>query len=373
MYLATVFTSQFLSKQGIDVDLVYRKPNQKLDVAPDLDFGEMSKLHSVGGGHDGWRDKFSYLSFVVQLVFIAWRKRPDAIIGYNKLGLLASYIVTRFSPKTRLIYHNYDFDISRMQDILGRCELSAARKADLTIFPAPGRSAEYKAIAALQREPVSVLNCYPLSFVAERTGELQQILDKRGMNFDRLVVRLGMVGPHHSIKMTIRSIPFWRGNWGFIMAGFASKEYLKELDALTEELGITDRVLILSSVSNSLWYDILHSGDLGVALYDVDPSNIGHSFMAGTSQKLNGYFVRGIPSLVPSTPDFKSFVDRHKTSKLVDVLDPTSIANAVNSFLEDAQEYEKYKKDVKRAFKSEFNFEKQFEPVFKWLNNIKEE
>jgi glycosyltransferase involved in cell wall biosynthesis len=93
--------------------------------------------------------------------------------------------------------------------------------------------------------------------------------------------------------------------------------------------------------------------------------------MAGTSQKLNGYFVTGIPSIVPNTPDFISFVEQYGTSKLVDVSDPGSIAQAVNSFLGDTEEYERYSKNVRKAFESEFNFEKQFEPVFKWLNSLK--
>ena len=371
MYLATVFTSQLLSKRGIEVDVVYRKPNQKLDVAGDVDFGETSQMHPVGGGRDGWRDKISYAAFIVKLTAMVWRKRPDAIIGYNKLGLIASFFASRVFPKTRLIYHNYDFDISHLQDVLGRCELVMARKADLTIFPALGRSEEYKSIAGLKREPMSVLNCYSLSYPVKKTGELNKILESKGFNFDRLVIRLGMIGPFHSIEATFRSIPKWKGNWGFIMGGFTSESYLKELNQLVEELGIGDRVLILPSVSNSLWYDILFSGDLGVSLYDPDPNNVGHNYMAGTSQKLNGYFVTGIPSIVPNTPEFISFVEQYGTSKLVDVSDPGSIAQAVNSFLGDSQKYDQYTKNVRKAFESEFNFEKQFEPVFKWLNNLK--
>ena len=91
--------------------------------------------------------------------------------------------------------------------------------------------------------------------------------------------------------------------------------------------------------------------------------------MAGTSQKLNGYFVAGIPSVVPNTPEFTLFVDKYETSKLADVLDPKSIAKAVNSLLLDTEEYNQYCKNVRKAFQSEFNFEKQFEPVFNWINN----
>ena len=371
MYLATIFTSKLLSNRGIEVDIVYRMPNQELRVAGNIDFGDKATLHPIGGGHNGWRDKIDYVIYILKLLSMVWRKRPDVIIGYNKLGLLASFLASQVSPKTRLIYHNYDFDIKHLQDVLGRCELVVARKADLTIFPALGRSEEYKSIAGLKREPMSVLNCYSLSYQVKKTGELNRILKSKGFSFDRLVVRLGMIGPFHGIEATFRSMPKWKGNWGFIMAGFATENYLKELNQLVEELGIGERVLILPSVSNSLWYDILSSGDLGISLYEPDPNNIGHNYMAGTSQKLNGYFVTGIPSIVPNTPEFISLVEQYGTSKLVDVSDPSSIAQAVNSFFGDNDEYDRYTKNVKTAFESEFNFEKQFEPVFKWLDSLK--
>lgn len=370
-YLSTVFTAQGLSTRGMDVDLVYRKPNKEHDVSGDVNFGSNIRYHPIGGRHSGWRDRIDYIIFVLKLFLVVWRKRPDVVIGYNKHGLLASFVVTQLFPKIRLIYHNYDFDISRMQDISSRFELVAARNSDLTIFPALGRAEEYKSIAGLKREPMSVLNCYPLSYSVKKTGELNKILESKGLSFDRLVIRLGMIGPFHGIEATFRSMPKWKGNWGFIMGGFASETYLKEINKLVEELGIGDRVLILPSVSNSLWYDILSSGDLGISLYDPDPFNLSHKYMAGTSQKLNGYFVTGIPSIVPNTPDFFSFVEQYGTSKLVDVSNPSSIAEAVNSFFEDTVDYDQYSKNVRKAFQSEFNFENQFDPIFKWLNSLK--
>ena len=57
MYLATIFTSRLLSNRGIEVDIVYRNPNQEHCVAGDIDFGDKATLHPIGGGYNGWRDK----------------------------------------------------------------------------------------------------------------------------------------------------------------------------------------------------------------------------------------------------------------------------------------------------------------------------
>jgi len=366
-YLAALFTAQMLSERGISVDFIYRKPTPSLDVEGEINCGNKTRQHPIGWGHMGWRDKIAYAYYIVKLITLAWREKPDVIIGYNKLGLIASFITTRLCPKIRLIYHNFDFDVSTTKGLLSRLELYAARRADLTIFPAQGRASEYKVMAGLTQEPLSVLNCYPLSWSCQRTGELQKILESKGLCFDRLVVRLGMMGPFHGIEVTIRSMVEWQGNWGLILGGFSSDKYLEGMLVLIEELGLGSKVLVLPSVSFGLWYDILYSADLGICLYE--PYNLSHDYMAGTSQKLNNYIAVGIPSIVPKTPDFVSFVEQHATSKMADVKDPHSIAQAVNCLLCDPDEYVRYCHNVRNAFESEFNFEKQFEPVLKWLFN----
>jgi hypothetical protein len=267
MYLAIIFTAQMLSERGISVELVYRTPTPSLDVAGEVNFGDRTRLRPIGGGHTGWRDKIDYIIFIVKALTLAWREKPDAVIGYNKLGIIAAFIATRLRPNIRLIYHNFDFDVSTgtlglLSRLLRRFELVSARCADLTIFPAPGRAAEYKAMARLTREPLSVMNCYTLSMPKQKTGELQRLLDGKGLRFDRLVVRLGMIGPYHGIEATIRSVLEWKGNWGLILAGFPDISFMDEMQELVQNLDLGNKVVMLPSVSYSLWYDCLYSAHL---------------------------------------------------------------------------------------------------------------
>jgi glycosyltransferase involved in cell wall biosynthesis len=209
------------------------------------------------------------------------------------------------------------------------------------------------------------LNCFPLSWPRQKTGELQRLLDNKGLCFDRLVVHLGSIDPFHGIEATVRSVPEWKGNWGLILAGFSNGSYLEDMQKLVEKLGLANRVIFLPAVSYGLWYDCLYSAHLGICLYE--PCNLSHAYMAGTSQKLNNYLVAGIPSIVSSSPDFISFVERYGTSKVAEATDPRSIAQAVNSLLCDPEEYAVHCRAVKHAVESEFNFEKQFEPILRQL------
>ncbi len=366
MYLATTFTARILSETVETVDLLYRTPNAHFDVANDVKFGSRSRLHPIGGGHAGWRDKIDYAKFIITAAMLALREKPDVIIGYNTLGFVVAYSASKFSPNSKLIYHNFDFDTSTkglgfLGRLLKRFEFFAARRADVTIFPAPERASKYQEMAGLNVEPLSVMNCFPRSWPRQKTGELQSLLKSKGLCFDQLVVHLGSIDPFHGIEATIRSVLQWNGNWGLIVAGFSNGSYLEEMQNLVHDLGLSNRVIFLPSVSYSLWYDCLYSAHLGICLYE--PCNLSHAYMAGTSQKLNNYLVAGIPSIVSNSPDFIAFVGKYKTSKIADATDAISISQAVNSLLCNPEEYADYCQAVKKAFESEFNFEKQFEPI----------
>lgn len=373
-YLGIMSTAQTLSKRGISVDLIYRTPAPHMDIAGKIDFGAKTQLRPVGGGYTGWRDKLDFTIFLFTTIALVLRNKPDAVIGCNRLGVMVAFLATRLRPSTTLIYHNFDFNVApektlRMHErLLQSLEMVGARYADLVIFPHPRRAAVFKDEAQLDREPVTVMNCYPLSTPKQTTGELRRLLDSKGLHFDRLVVRLGMIGPHHGIEATIRSVLEWKGNWGLILAGFTDEgSYMDEMQELVRNLGLSKKVVFLPSVPYSLWYDCLYSAHLGISLYE--PFNLSHSYMSGTSQKLNNYFVAGIPSIVSNSPDFVTFAERFGTSKVADPTDPHSIAQAINSLLCDPEEYATYCRNVKNAFESEFNFERQFEPVLNWLAN----
>jgi glycosyltransferase involved in cell wall biosynthesis len=140
------------------------------------------------------------------------------------------------------------------------------------------------------------------------------------------------------------------------------------MQKLVDELGLANKVILLPSVPYSLWYDCLYSAHLGICLYE--PCNLSHVYMAGTSQKFNNYLLAGIPSIVSNSPDFIAFVERYKTSKVAHATDPHSIAQAVNSIFCNSEEYALYCRSVKHAFETEFNFEKQFEPILRQLIDV---
>lgn len=366
-YYAVIYTAQMLSEQGISVDLLHRNVSHAF--VGDVDFGKNTRMLPVGTYSRGLRNRLDFAAFVVAAVSLIRHSKPDVVIGYDMFGFVAAFLATRWHQRATLIYHNFDLAsrerLGPAGRLVKRLELTGARMADLVLFPSPGRAAIFKAEAGLGQDPLIVMNCHRLGMPEQKTGELDQLFRSHGLSFDRLVVRLGSIGPHHGIEATIRSVLEWNGNWGLVFVGVPLGSYLEEMRRLVASLNLVDRVVFLPSAPYSLWYDCLYSADLGIALYE--PVNVNHAHMAGAGQKLYFYIKAGIPSIVPNLPDFVAFADRFGAGKVAEASDPHSIAQAINSILSDPEEYAAYCRSARQAFESELNFEKQFEPVLQQL------
>ena len=369
------FTAQLLSEHGCRVHILCRRVSAEEAYTGDMGFGSNTTVHPIGRGVGaiGRRNKIEYPQFLWRARAMVRDIRPDWVIGYNAYGCVAAYLACKAghggpayqSQDPGMIYQNLDLSplpgLDPFRWVLNTLELAGARRADSVLVASEGRAAILKERARLQREPIVVKTCQRLALAIEPTGELRRLLRSQGLEFDRLVVRLGSLGPGHGIEATIRSVSSWQGKWGLVLAGTASSAYLETLRDLVTQLSLTERVVLLPHVPYALLYDCLDSADLGIALYE--PGNINHASMAGAGTKLNMYMKAGIPSIVPNLPDFIALLGSYPVGAVADPADPASIASAVNSILSHPERYAEYCRAAEAAFKAEFNFEKQFEPV----------
>jgi glycosyltransferase involved in cell wall biosynthesis len=371
-YQAVGFTSQMLTEAGHGVQILHRSPNAAARFAGPVDFGKNARVYPIGTGADGWRNKLEFSRFVAAAALRVRQTRPEIIFGYDLYGFIAAWIARKAHPKARLIYHNFDLTDRKSADMTDRVLLAleqvGARSAERVIFPSEGRAQLFQSAARLKREPFIVRNCQRKCTQLVATGEVGRLLEANGHAPARLVVRLGSIGPHHGIEATIRSMPMWKGDWGLILGGFPIAGYMEKMQQIVHSLDLQSRVLFLPSIPYSLWNDCLGAAHLGVALYE--PSNVNHANMAGAGQKLYSYLSAGIPSIVPNLPDFADFARRHGGVRVAEPTDPCSVAEAVNAVLSEPETYSTYCLQAKHAFKSEFHYERQFEPVWRWLQGI---
>lgn len=361
-----VFTAQVFSERGADVKILYRFPEAQNRIPGSSDFGGKVQLYPSGHGRVGWRNQLAYMKFLIRAFCLARSFKPDLIIGYDMHGIVAATCAHVGHYQAQLMYHNLDLaDKSGLRmygRIIQRLELKAVQTADLTVFSSPGRALSFKQDVRLKREPLVVMNCQRRDDRMTKTGELERILRTKGLSFERLIVRLGSIGPHHAIEATIQSVPHWAGNWGLVLAGVPIPSYLVQLEKLVARLDLAQRVIILPSVPYDLWYDCLYAAHLGIALYELD-GNVNHLSMAGAGNKLNLYLKAGIPCIVPNIADFVQFVENHHAAVMATSCEPAAIAAAVNTALTDMARYVDLCKNARLAFETKYNFEIQFAPV----------
>lgn len=361
-----IHTAQVLSEHGLHVEILSKAVAVQRRFLDGIDFGRNVRVRFVSQAETPRAGRRAYLDFVWRVCRAAQRSKPSCVIGYDVHGFMAAYAATKLVRGSRLIYHNFDLQdpvpSSLMGRLLGAAERVGARRAHLVAVSSGGRAEIFRARARLPCRPLVVGNCQRVKVPRQKTGELRTILGDKGMTFDRLVVRLGALGPGHGIEATVRSVPLWEGNWGLVLAGFVGN-YLKELESLVRSVGVEDRVVILPAVTPDLWYDCLYASDLGIALYE--PGSINHESMAGAGNKLNLYLKAGLPSVVSDVPDFRALVNQYRFGELADPGSPESISRAVNAILSDSERHAEYARNATSAFLTEFNFEKQFDRMLR--------
>lgn len=361
-------TAQLVCERGGTVDLLCRYVPYERTFLGGVDFGTRTKLTFVGSFASGWRGRWEFLLFLVQVWRHVRSSRPDCVIGYDLHGALALLFLSYAQPHSLLVYHNFDLPLpakTTRDRLASRLANRAARRADCVIVSSPARADSLRARAALGYRPLVVPNVQRATSYPVRTGELQRLLTSRGLHFDRLVVRAGQLSAGHGIEAAIRSIHQWQGHWGLILVGHPVSGYHAQLESLIAGEGLGARVAIIPNADPGLWDDCITSADVGIALYESGDAN--RESMAGAGNKLNIYMRAGAPSIVPTLPDFLELLERYPLGVPADPTSPDSIANAVNSLLENEGLYQRCAGAARRAFEEEYNFEHLFGPALDFL------
>ena len=97
---------------------------------------------------------------------------------------------------------------------------------------------------------------------------------------------------------------------------------------------------------------------LGLNLLEKESGNYYYSL----ANKFFDYMAYGIPSLSMDFPEYRRINDKHEFSVLLQNLNPSGIAGAIQSLLDDEQKYQSLSQNAHSAF-SELNWEKEFERV----------
>lgn len=323
---------------------------------------------------DQRRSSFAnYANFLRQVLKQA-SSQADAFIGYDLHGFLPARLLAARYRKP-LVYHSHDYVENSSQRaslsifLLKQFERVFARTADIVIVPDQTRAEFMTRELRLKTPPLVVANC-PLTPPDPADNRLQQALNERNKQFERIVFRQGVVGRAHALEVTIRSMPLWENSgWGFVLLGPCEPAYQQELEKLAASLGVRDRLVILPPVPYNEVMQYTVGAHLGHALYE--PAHVNNRFITTASNKTMEYQAAGLPLLLSGSPSDHALLAKYQHGLLADVTSPEAIASAVNAILGDEQRAQAMRQRSFRAFSREYNYAHQYAPVLEKLHALK--
>jgi glycosyltransferase involved in cell wall biosynthesis len=204
------------------------------------------------------------------------------------------------------------------------CEALFVRTAHRTVTTSPAYAREMSRRYRV-RPPVVVRNI-PESGV--EAGGRPPTADSSRNGHAPVAVYVGALTRNRGLEESVAAIARVPGARLRFM-GPASNGYARRLEALAEELGVSDRVEVLGAVGPSRVVDALRDADLGLAL--IQPACL--SYRLTLPNKLFEYVAAGLPVLGSDLPAIAEFVEGNGVGLTVDPLDPDDTAAGLAEML----------------------------------------
>ena len=145
--------------------------------------------------------------------------------------------------------------------------------------------------------------------------------------------------------------------------------YVEELRALAGTLGISHRVEFIGTVpTRNELLARCREADIGLAFMPRTSHDINEQAMTGASNKPFDYLACGLALLVSDLPDWRALYVGNNLALPVNPEDAASIATALRWLLERPDELRTMGERGRQRILAEWNYEKQFRPVFELFN-----
>ena len=146
---------------------------------------------------------------------------------------------------------------------------------------------------------------------------------------DRItVLYLGDISYVRGLHKAIKSMPYWRPEFEFVMQGNMAAGYGEDLRRIARELGVADRVHFRPAVPFAEIVPSANSADIGYFVHnDLSPQK-----RFALPNKFFEYVMAGLALCVSDLPEMARLVRQYGVGKLVSAYDEHAIAEVINSF-----------------------------------------
>ena len=368
-YQTLIFLSQKIASQNSKIYILSRNLDHKKNIIKKINFGNNVTILKCPKIISRFSNFFEYFIFFLFVGFQFFLKKPSSVIFFNKKALYTILLLNVFKFKSNFIYHNFDFDLIKnvhgiKEKIQVKLEFFCSRFCKNIVFPSNERAKIFKKISQNKKSQFFYfLNCFPKKFQTRNNIKFMKFLKDNNLLNKKIICHLGSIGPNHYLDEIVESFNNLNDKIILIIAGNSINNYALYLKKKIKKNNLDKKIYILEDVSNDHWFEILKRSKMGLCFYKQISTS--HKFMAGTSQKFNNYVCFNKPMIVNNNKDFKKFKKIHDIFDVVKKNSSKEISLSIKKLLQNKQRFIQIKKNMKKAFSEDLNFEKQFENSYK--------
>ena len=328
-------TVNSLIKFGFEVLLVGRKLPGSLPIKRNYPVKRFRLLFNKGA--------MFYACYNIRLFFFLLFKKADIFLSNDLDTLPANFLVSEIRNK-KLVYDSHEYytevpelvNRPKIKRIWESIEKSILPKIKYSYTVCNSIADIYNKKYAVDMKVVRNISECELLMNAHKVRLPEIVNDKK------IILYQGSVNTGRGTEYVIEAMQYV-GNAVFIIIG--DGDIKEKLQQKVSDLKLEQKVLFIGKLPLDKLYVYTKVADIGISLEE----NIGLNYYYALPNKLFDYIRAQVPVLVSHLPEIENIVKTYDIGCFIENHNPEHIAEKINYMLNSPEEYQKWKKNLKKA------------------------
>lgn len=328
-------TVNSLIKFGFEVLLVGRKLPGSLPIKRNYPVKRFRLLFTKGA--------MFYACYNIRLFFFLLFKKADIFLSNDLDTLPANFLVSEIRNK-KLVYDSHEYytevpelvNRPKIKRIWESIEKSILPKIKYSYTVCNSIADIYNKKYAVDMKVVRNISECELLMNAHKVRLPEIVNDKK------IILYQGSVNTGRGTEYVIEAMQYV-GNAVFIIIG--DGDIKEKLQQKVKDLKLEKKVLFIGKLPLDKLYEYTKVADIGISLEE----NIGLNYYYALPNKLFDYIRAQVPVLVSHLPEIENIVKTYDIGCFAENHNPEHIAEKINYMLNSPEEYQKWKKNLKKA------------------------
>jgi glycosyltransferase involved in cell wall biosynthesis len=269
------------------------------------------------------RGPLFYAEFNIRLFFYLINKELDLIVANDLDTLPAAFFAAKLRNK-KLLFDAHEL-FSEVPELVKRPLVKWFwQKTEDAILPHITQSMTVcQSIADYYHSKynidMKVVRNVPTFRTTKRTSKLA-FPDKK------IILYQGALNVGRGLEWILNAMPLIDNS---VLVIIGNGDIRKQLEELTANLGIQDKVQFTGTISGELLHEYTSSADIGLCLLE----EMGLNYYYALPNRIFDYIQAGVPVLATRFPEIANIVETYKTGVLIDHYEPVYLAETINNML----------------------------------------